>query len=267
MRAWIVSDIHLSRLPGMTLSPPFPVPDADICIVAGDTASEVSTAIDYFLTDVEPIMPVVMTLGNHEYVGLTIDKAIERAKRRAAGSNIHILENESLVLDGVRFVGATLWTDFEVDTGDDAELPVEYRLEIAKREIPRCIGDYTDIKSSVTEGMPLTPDETISRHKVSRAFIEQELASPFNGRTVVLTHHAPLPRSLDNRFAGNVSNAAYASDLAALIADGKPDYWIHGHVHQHFDYHEGRTRIISNPRGFSSDRPSAGFDPAMVITI
>lgn len=268
MRAWIVSDIHLTRLPGMSLSPPFPVPEADVCIVAGDTAGEVSTAVDYFLTDVEPIMPVLMSLGNHEYVGLTIDKAIERAKRRASGSNLHILENETLVLDGVRFIGATLWTDCEVETGDEIELPVELRLDIAKRDLPKYIGDYTEIRSSKGDGSSLTPEETIARHKVSRAFIEAELARPFSGKTVVLTHHAPLPRSLDKRFAGNVSNAAYASDLSEVIANGKPDYWIHGHIHQHSDYREGRTRIICNPRGFSSDRRfDNGFDPAMVISI
>jgi Icc-related predicted phosphoesterase len=268
MKAWIVSDIHLTRLPGMTLSPPFAVPDADICICAGDTAGEISTAIDYFLADVEPIMPVVMTLGNHEYVGLTIDKAIQRAKRRAAGSNIHILENETVELGGVRFIGATLWTDFEVEQGDGDELPPELRLQIAKQDIGNYIGDYTEIRSSTDHGMPLTPDETIDRHHVSRAYLERQLAIPFPGKTVVVSHHAPLPRSLDRRFAGNVSNAAYASDLSALIARGRPDYWMHGHVHQHADYLEGRTRVICNARGFSSDRRfDNGFDPGLVITI
>jgi Icc-related predicted phosphoesterase len=268
MRAWIVSDIHLARMPGMSLSPPFPVPDADICIVAGDTAGEVATAVDFLLTDIEPIMPVVMTLGNHEYVGLTIDKAIERAKRRASGSNLHILENETVVLGGVRFIGATLWTDFEVETGDEEELPIELRLEIAKRDAPRCIGDYTEIRCSTMPGMPLTPDETIERHKVSRAFIEAELARPFGGKTLVLSHHAPLPMSLDKRFAGNVSNAAYASDLSMVIRAGRPDYWVHGHIHQFSDYVYDRTRVICNPRGFSSDRRfDNGFDAGFVVSL
>jgi Icc-related predicted phosphoesterase len=268
MKAWIISDIHLTRLPGMSVSPPFHVPDADICVVAGDTAGEISTAIDFLLTDIEPIMPVVMTLGNHEYVGLTIDKAIERAKRRASGSNLHILENETLVLGGVRFVGATLWTDFEVETGDEGELPPELRLEIAKNEMPRYIGDYTEIRSSTHLGLPLRPDETIERHKTSRSFIEAELARPFAGKTMVLSHHAPLPRSLDKRFAGNVSNAAYASDLSSVIEVGKPDYWVHGHVHQFSDYVHDRTRVICNPRGFSSDRRfDSGFDAGFVIVL
>lgn len=267
MRAWTISDIHLTRMPGMTLQPPFAVPKADICIIAGDTSGTLSTALDYVLEDIEPSMPVIKVLGNHEYCGLTIDRAIARARRRAEGTNLHILENDTLVIGSTRFIGATLWTDLEVETGDEFELPVELRLEIAMQDIAKHIGDYTEINSSFPEGGRLTPIETKKRHFESREFIANELSKPFAGKTVVVTHHAPLPRSLDPRFAGSLANAAYASDLSGLIASGRPDFWIHGHVHMAFDYLEGTTRIVCNPRGFSNERGRSNFQPDLILNI
>jgi Icc-related predicted phosphoesterase len=267
MKAWIVSDIHLTRMPGMITSAPFPVPDADVCIVAGDTSGTLSTAIDFLLTDIEPIMPVVMTLGNHEYVGLSIEKAIARTRRRVEGTGIHFLENDTCVMGDVRFIGATLWTDFALEVGDEAELPRDLRVEVAKLEMKNHIADYTEILSSEGNSYLLTPDETIRRHFESRAYFEQELRKPFNGRTVVVSHHAPLPQSIDNRFASSVSNAAYASDLSDLIDACGPDFWMHGHVHQPFDYRRARTRFICNPRGFSNERERNGFIPDLVIDI
>jgi len=267
MKAWIVSDIHLTRLPGMTTAAPFPVPDADVCIVAGDTSGTLSTAIDFLLTDIEPIMPVVMTLGNHEYFGLSIERALARTRRRTSGTGIHFLENDTVTIGDVRFIGATLWTDFEIETGEEAELPPDLRLEVAKLEMKKHVSDYTEILSDSAGSHLLTPDETIRRHWESRAYFEQALRKPFNGRTVVVSHHAPLPQSIDKRFWGQISNAGYASDLSTLIDACEPDYWVHGHVHQPFDYRRGRTRVICNPRGFFNERERNGFIPDLVIEI
>lgn len=251
----------------MITSAPFPVPNADVCIVAGDTSGTLSTAIDFLLTDIEPIMPVVMTLGNHEYVGLSIDKAIARTRRRVEGTGIHFLENDTFVLEDIRFIGATLWTDFALEVGDEAELPRDLRVNVAKLEMKNHIADYTEILSSDGDSYLLTPDETIRRHFESRAYFEQELRKPFDGRTVVVSHHAPLPQSIDKRFASSISNAAYASDLSELVDACGPDFWIHGHVHQPFDYRRARTRFICNPRGFSNERERNGFIPNLVIDI
>lgn len=203
------------------------MPDADVYIVAGDTSGTLSTALDYLLTDIEQVMPVVMTLGNHEYVGLSIDKAIARTRRRVEGTGIHFLENETVVLGDVRFIGATLWTDFALEVGDEAELPRDLRVEVAKLEMKNHIADYTEILSSDGDAYLLTPDETIRRHFESRACIEQELRKPFDSRTVVVSHHAPLQDSIDKRFSASISNAAYASDLSELIDACGPDFWMH----------------------------------------
>lgn len=267
MKAWIVSDHHLFRMAGMTLSTPVAIPaEADLCIVAGDVSSELDVSLAYLLHEVAPHMPVVAVLGNHEYYGgTTIDTALAVARKATAGSRVHILENAAVEIGGVRFIGATLWTDFEIPTGEgDENIPAAIRLEIARNDLD--VIDINEIQSDRRPGEFVDVDELRDRHLESRAFIKRTLAEPFAGKTVVLSHHAPLVASLDARFAGNLSNSAYASDLSKLIAAGRPDYWIHGHIHQARDYIEAETRIICNPRGFSNDERN-GFRPGLVVNI
>ncbi|TCB60136.1 phosphohydrolase [Rhizobium leguminosarum bv. viciae] len=269
MKAWIISDIHyapMDRLWSKSIS----VPDADICICAGDVSSDLSDSLDYVLANIEPVMPVVMTLGNHEYIGLSPDQALDRARRKVAGTNIHLLENEAIEIEGVKFIGATLWTDFEIATGEgDEDFPAELRLEIARKDIKHHSLEFSAVRSDRRPGEFVDMDELRDRHLVSRAFIEHELeATPYAQKSVVLTHHAPLAESLDTRFLGNLSTAAYASDLSALIKAGKPTYWVHGHIHRFRDYVFDHTRIIDNPHGLGNgERATSGFQPDFVIEL
>lgn len=82
---------------------------------------------------------------------------------------------------------------------------------------------------------------------------------------MVLTHHAPTARSLDPRFDGHVTNAAFASDLSTMIQARKPMFWVHGHIHCFQDYVEGETRVLCNPRGYHNDRSTGGFRSGLVI--
>ena len=126
MRAWIVSDIHTSPMDTL-LGTALYIPDADICICAGDISNDISTSIAYLLRNIEPHMPVVLVLGNHDFYGSSIDLALEKARRQVEGTRIHLLENESIDIAGCRFVGATLWTDFAVPIGGDEHVPPEER--------------------------------------------------------------------------------------------------------------------------------------------
>ena len=95
----------------------------------------------------------------------------------------------------------------------------------------------------------MTPRDTVGYHRTAVEFLEHELAKPFGGSTVVISHHAPHPRSVDPAFAADPSSVAYASDLCELIRVFRPAIWVHGHVHRSADYIVERTRIICNPRG------------------
>lgn len=270
MRAWIVSDIHYSPMDALG-GAPFRIPDADICVCAGDISNHISTSIAYLLRDIEPHMPVILVLGNHDYYDISIDFALERARREIEGTRIHLLENQSIEMAGCRFVGATLWTDFAVSIGGDEHIPPEERRAFAFGLVPSLMADFSCIYRSDArrpgENGLITVREILERHIASRRFIDQELSKPFEGRTIVVTHHAPLMESFDARFFGHVTNAAFGSDLSDLIARRRPSVWIHGHIHRFCDYMADKTRVICNPRGYGGEREISGFRSRFVIDL
>jgi len=269
MRAWIISDIHHARMdvPWSNLA----VPKADVCICAGDITNSIVDSIAYVRRFIEPHMPVILVLGNHDYYNASIDFALERARREIEGTRIHLLENQSIEMAGCRFVGATLWTDFAVSIGGDEHIPPEERRAIAFGLVPSQMADFTCIFRSDPrhpgENGLITAREILERHIASRSFIDRELEKPFGGRTFVVTHHAPLIQSFDARFFGHVTNAAFGSDLSDLIARRRPSVWIHGHIHRFRDYMSDKTRVICNPRGYNGERGTTGFRSDFVIDL
>lgn len=269
MRAWIASDIHHARMD--VLGSKLVVPKADVCVCAGDITNSIADSIAYVRRFIEPHMPVVLTLGNHDYYGSSIDFAIERARRLVEGTRIQLLENQSVILGDCRFVGATLWTDFAVSVGDDNHVPPEERRVKAFELVPSRVMDFrcifrSDQRQPYENGM-ITVREILERHIASRRFIDQELSEPFEGRTIVVTHHAPLMQSFDPQFFGHVTNAAFASDLSDLIARRRPSLWIHGHIHKFRDYMADNTRMICNPVGYLSEKYASGFRARFVIDL
>ncbi|MGV8939158.1 MAG: metallophosphoesterase [Allorhizobium sp.] len=147
MRAWIISDIHHARIDSL-LGNGLLVPAADVCICAGDITNAIADSISYIRRFIEPHMPVVLTLGNHDYYGASIDFALERGRRLVDGTRIKLLENQTAVIDDCRFVGATLWTDFAVSVGDDEHIPPEERRGFAASVVPANIADFFEIYRS-----------------------------------------------------------------------------------------------------------------------
>lgn len=270
MRAWIVSDIHTSPMDTL-LGTSLRIPDADICICAGDISNDISTSIAFLLRNIEPHMPVVLVLGNHDFYGSSIDFALEKGRRLVERTGITLLENESIEIDRCRFIGATLWTDFAVSVDDDEHIPSEERRAKAFELVPWQMADFhaifrSDERRSGENGL-ITVHEILARHVVSRSYIDQQLSKPFDGRTVVVTHHAPHMQSMDPSFFGHVTNAAFASDLSGMIERRKPHLWIHGHIHIFRDYMADATRVICNPRGYSREQYTSGFRDSFVIDL
>ncbi|MBB4349437.1 metallophosphoesterase [Aliirhizobium cellulosilyticum] len=270
MKAWVISDLHASRLD--LLHPrPLIIPEADICIYPGDVTDDIKRSIDYLKSEIAPHMPVVATLGNHDYYGSSIDGTLEYARNATIGTNVHVLENGVFQKDGVRVIGATLWTDFEIDAHSEGHLPLSARRDLAIRECTRRMMDFYQIvlpQRREDGGLHLiSADDLLERHLASRAYIQSQLEVPFDGTTVVLTHHAPSPRSLSPQFIGHITNAAFASDLRELIHTWRPQFWIHGHIHHFSDYLEGDTRVLCNPRGYHREVDVVGFRPGLVIDL
>ncbi len=266
MRIRLLSDLHLEH---SHRHPPFvPAPvEADVVVLAGDIDNG-TRAIDWAETTF-PGQPVVYVPGNHEYYDADMRPAGTALHARAQGSrNVHLLDNAELVLDGIRFLGTTLWTDFELFNRDE--------MANAMAQSQRHVVDFRAIRVGET---CLTPQQTVDLHREAIAFLEFQLARPFSGKTVIVTHHAPHPRSVHPRWEGNRVNAAFVSDLTRLM--GKSVLWLHGHTHDSFDYVVRGTRVLANPMGYrtsSGPAPDAGtatrvvtensrFDPALVVEI
>jgi len=142
------------------------------------------------------------------------------------------------------FIGCTLWTDFQL-YGDQQSC-----MEVCAREL----NDYSVIRfADVTGERPLKPEDTLAIHYHHRQFLEEQLEKHRGQKMVVITHHLPTERSVQKRYIGDQVTTAFASDLEDLILRYQPALWIHGHSHHSKDYSIGKTRIVSNPRGYPGE--------------
>lgn len=261
MKIQIASDLHLEflrkRFPGYRCIEPA---GADLLVLAGDIHTH-GRAIDAF-RDWE--VPILYIHGNHELYGEHHADLVGRLRHAAAGTGIRFLEKDEYIYGGVRFLGCCLWTDYSLYPG---------QKEAAMREAETFVMDHRHIRTD--EGL-LTARDTERLHGESRAWLAGKLAKPFAGPTVVITHHAPHIRSVHPRYQGSLVNAAFASDLTSLL--GKSALWIHGHMHDGFDYAVKGTRVLANPRGYALNLASAQsledikwenplFDPRLVVEV
>jgi Icc-related predicted phosphoesterase len=251
MRLWVLSDLHLEYA---DLHEPLDIADADVCICAGDLTRFPANGVHWLGEHIARWMPVIYVAGNHEFYKGGIRECLEDGRAAATRfPNVHFLENDSVVIDGVRFIGATLWTDFRIE--GSPQLAMTYARER--------MNDYRMIALQRSPWKRFLPVDAAKMHHGSRSFIRETLATPFDGETVVVTHHLPSKKSVPDRFAGDLLNAAYASDLSEIIEEGKPDLWVHGHTHDSCDYVLGDTRVVCNPRGYDDENPK--FDHHLVV--
>jgi Icc-related predicted phosphoesterase len=257
MRLWVFSDLHLAFADVAT---PLEIPAADVCVVAGDIhVKGPERSITWLAEHVCPYMPVVFVAGNHEYYHAGYTESLARGREVAAGiENLHVLENGEVKIDDVLFSGATLWTDFELMGHRPfvvhyCELMTNDYHEIALMRKPRRVR--------------LRVPHTVNFHRESRKFLEGFLDRHRGSCTVVVTHHAPSRYSIAPRFENDISSAAFASDLAALIIERGPAVWVHGHLHDRFDYKLGKTRVLCNPKGNPGERHFEDFDFAKVVEV
>lgn len=254
MKLWVFSDMHFEF--GGSYDA-LRVPKADVCVVAGDLQTGCGNSIRWLDRKVAPFMPVIFVAGNHEHYGHSVMEGLEWGRVHAAECpQVNFLENDAVVLDGVRFLGCTLWTDYALD-GD-----VETGMLMANHML-------NDHRRVLWRALPqremFTPERAMETHKRSRAWLEAELAKTFDGPTVVVTHHAPHPQSINRRFKGSALNPAFASDLTDVMERWTLDLWVHGHMHDSCDYMVGETRVLCNPKGYAAENPA--FEPGLVIEV
>ena len=275
MKIFLTSDLHVERA-AKNFDPckdydclQFNYPkNADVVVLAGDIG-EWTNGIEWAAQKFKG-KQIIYALGNHEFYDLDLSVASEmRSKAKELG--IYVLDQDEVIIDDVRFLGCTLWTDlnkFEPET-------------VAK--ISHYMNDYKYIsckdwwKNEQNKAKALwllnlesqygfdptyfSPTVAYLLHKRSLNWLDKKLEQHFCGKTVVVTHHAPTMKITDDY--------AYGSDLSEFISkhSDKVDCWMHGHIHTPVDYNISNVRIVSNPRGYPPLGISSNFDERKIISV
>lgn len=237
MRLNILSDLHLSL--GALAQP---ATGADVVILAGDIARP-RDAIAWASAIAGHVLYVP---GNHEFYGGSLAGTAAALRHLSAGTRVRVLDGDGVVIDGVRFLGTTLWTDFRLydETGKRAA---------ATAEALRCMWDFTRIRVDDASAALFTPADCAALFDRQSRWLAGKLAEPHAGPTVVITHHAPSRRSIHPRFAKSLLNPCFVSDAEYLLDGNRASLWIHGHTHDSFDYVVNGTRVVCNPRGYAKN--------------
>lgn len=260
MKLHLMSDLHLEFGP---MDPSYEPPaDAEVILLPGDIGTGVQGI--RWAAQTFRLIPTIYVAGNHEFYnqGRYFSKSYRKMKEAAEGTDVIVLQNESVVIAGTRFIGTTLWTD----------LNLWGNMPIIEIQAQGAMNDYKLIMREPPEGMnwsnkPLLPRHTIIEHQIALGFLMDELAKNHDGPTVVLTHHAPSEESCVPEFARNPLNPCYASNLEQFVEQCGADLWVHGHIHMSKDYMIGETRIAVNTRGYVGETMNPNFDPNLILEV
>jgi predicted phosphodiesterase len=102
-------------------------------------------------------------------------------------------------------------------------------------------------------------------HNETVEWLKQKLDAPFDGKTVVVTHHGPSLKCAHPQFGNNTIGSCFISDLDYLVK--KADVWCFGHTHASLDTRVGKCRLVSNQRGYSREVIPGGFRQDWFINI
>ena len=286
MKLLVLSDLHVEFA---AFQPDLEATKAaDVVVLAGDIYKGEHGM--HWARRTFPDKKIVYVAGNHEFYGQHWDMLLRHFRMLAGVYDIHFLENDSVTIDGIRFLGTTLWTDFEF-FGQTVRSKMmrlaengmnDFRLIEADPLAIRLVGLAGNVaETSITDDRirpRLSPTHTILRHRESLAWLQEQLGNRELGdpdKTVVVTHHYPSKRSTAAKWASDPLTAAFGSKLdVELLTQAK--LWIHGHTHDSCDYRLGDSnrsvRVVCNPRGYPLRRltgefENPAFNPRLLIEI
>ena len=284
MKIQLLSDLHLEAHPHWV---PTPAPGADLLVLAGDIGSYQSgsslTDTDFGLARFSPRLgwptPVLFVPGNHEYDALDFDVAHNRLQGTCERLGITWLERKVLVWPSapgpatqraVRFVGTTLWSDFDAlaPTSASSSTPASGLLaqQLKSRDKAFRAANYYLKKTGGSRlGVPMLAPDMREQALVCQQWLTQALAQPFDGTTVVVTHFAPSLLSADPRYGLTPGTAGFCNALDALLPQAQ--LWLHGHLHAPSDYHAHGCHVVANPLGYARKNEQAAFKPGLCIDI
>lgn len=278
MKLQLLSDLHLEAHPHWVARP---APGADVLVLAGDIGSYQAGSqladTDFGLGRFSPRAgwptPVIFVPGNHEYDGLDFDAAHDRLRETCVRLGLIWLERETVVLSGIRFVGTTLWSDFDAlgptaacahaGTGA-ATNPLAQQLK-ARDKAFRAANYYLRKTLTTRRGEPWLADGVREQGLACQAWLRDALALPFDGTTVVVTHFAPSLLSADPRYGRAPGTAGFCNALDTLLPLAQ--WWLHGHLHAPSDYIHHGCHVVANPLGYARKNEQTAFRPELIIPI
>lgn len=277
MKLLILSDLHLEF--GTFLVPKV---DCDVVVLAGDIFVPGSKAMRWArrADNFADTVPIIFVPGNHEFYSGVLQTTQKEMALTAAACKVHLLAPGEAVIAGVRFLGCTLWTDFELPIQSKAGALVDAVRAMKAAKVH--LNDYSSIRwieaqessdapavAARSKKRRLVPEDTRALHQSDRAWLAQKLAKPFDGPTVVVTHHAPHRNSLAPRYQFDWLSASFVSELPSSFFE-VPMLWVHGHVHASLHYEVGNCRVVCNPRGYlrhGRDQENKQFNPELVVEL
>ncbi|RRD57172.1 metallophosphoesterase [Comamonadaceae bacterium OH2545_COT-014] len=270
MKIQLLSDLHLETNIDFQ---PQPAPDADVLVLAGDIGSYQRGSALAALGDADfglgrfagwPV-PVLFVPGNHEYDSQDWDEAHTRLRASCERLGLIWLERQTVILHGVRFIGTTLWSDFDALAPAQADAAAQ---TMAREKAFRAANHYLRFAAATRAGQPFLAPQMRAQALACQQWLHDALHQPFDGCTVVVTHFAPSLRSHDPRYGLTPGTAGFCNALDHLLP--LADLWLHGHLHCPLDWrddHPRATRVVANPLGYAQKGEQAGFVPQCTIDL
>lgn len=262
MKIQVLSDLHVDYNKYRYTAGASLLTECDVVVIAGDTSNSGKDSIQWARMHFGADMPIVMVLGNHEFYHGEVHTRLEEARETAAKKNIHLLENDRIEINGVEFLGCTLWTDYQL-FGDSITLKT-----MAMDDAQWGLSDHHYCQWG---SMRFEPKHALQWHIKSRQWLETMFQTHPSQPRVVVTHHGISFRSVAPRFQDDRLTPAFASNLDELVLKSKARFWVHGHTHDRFRYNIGSTEVTVNPYGYGEEharRPNdPGFQDALIVEV
>lgn len=273
MNIQLLSDLHLETHPHFT---PEVAPSADVLILAGDIGSYQAGSMllgqqdqDFGLARFSPRkdlgawpVPVFFVPGNHEYDGMPFEEAHEKLQAICKRLDIVFLHQRVEIFGGVRFIGCTLWSDFEALVPTSGPLTQQLK---AREKAERAANFYLKKTGTTFQGAPFLSDAVRAQAHSDQAWLTNALSEPFDGPTVVITHFAPSLLSADPRYGLTPGTAGFCNALDHLLQQAT--LWLHGHLHCAHDYVSQGCRVVANPLGYARKNEQLAFDPQKIVRV
>lgn len=258
MKIHLVSDIHAEcsghEGRGSEYVAPPGLPEDAVVVAAGDIHD--AARAPGWLRRTFGDRRIVYVTGNHELYGFEAKVALGDCRKKAEKHRIDHLDRGSLVIDGIRFLGCTLWTDFRLR---GAQCVID-----DMRAASRLMMDYRRV---FKEGVvPIGPHDTFKWHIDDINWLASECLKQGDWtKTVIVTHHGPAKESCARDI--DQFSSAFCSDLGEFVAACGAPFWFHGHTHSNVDYMLGATRVLTNQVGYPAEHMAAEYRPDLIIDI